>query len=49
MDPSSCILVEDAKVIAQDEPSLDSTIPHTPTEGNLKKMKKKTHLNRKTG
>ncbi|BES99421.1 EGF-like domain [Nesidiocoris tenuis] len=32
MDPSSCILVEDAKVIAQDEPSLDSTIPHTPTE-----------------
>ncbi|XP_073995971.1 teneurin-a transmembrane protein isoform X3 [Rhodnius prolixus] len=35
MDPSSCILVEDAKVVAQDEPSHDSTISQTPTEESL--------------
>ncbi|XP_014290946.3 teneurin-a isoform X3 [Halyomorpha halys] len=32
MDHSGCIMVEDAKVVAQDEPSRDSTISQPPTE-----------------
>ncbi|KAL1116307.1 hypothetical protein AAG570_005802 [Ranatra chinensis] len=35
LDPSSCILVEDTKLVAQDESVHDSTISQTPTEESM--------------